>query len=607
MINRQKLLLSTLALSVALSMSTAIVVPEPVQAKGFKSFTNKMKKGFQKNTRKIRRKLKDPRTQRLIQGLVLGAIAGGLVGRSPAAGAIFGVILVSASREFQEDYARRYSSDLDWHGCTRCTNRRARAITVPGRKVSAKTKNASVARVKEDIKDVQRALKALNLYKKRIDGDFGPGTRAGVKEFQRSLGVSETGILIAEQRYRLFIQSEQQGYQRQAVLNVIDKDAQIGIPRSLPIVPAVVTSPEDFIAEYVLAKSQFKNFNEQYLQSGNQGMVTSANLLADGRIELTVKGAAGQTTKTVTGIINDIAVNPHKLSDQWVRVIYQDGTMSEPLILNTRDDFPSAEAATTWMTQAKSKISILEKLTEVTSKTQEVRIAGTPPTSHVEAEPTIPVNVAESPEDSSIDEAKPKVPDLQPGQKAVGSGGKIVIANNDNGESSIDEPKSKVPDLQPGQKAVGNDGKIMIANNDSFAMVQETPSSSSGTRNVSLNNNGNVENTLTGFDAQASNETCRQNIYISFQFPDGESPISHYNITPPEGTIMIDNGDSTAYFTGSCIQGNYDFSYVYIKEAKQQKDWEHFKREGAFQIASNSEQCSIDLYSPEKSASLECF
>lgn len=674
MINKQKLLLSTLALSVALSMSTAIVAPEPVQAASFKSFNKKLRKNFKKNTRKFKRAMRDPRNKRIIQSVVLGAIVGGIVGRSPAA-AIIGVVLIAAPEIFQRDFEKSYGSDLGWSGCTRCTNARPRAVTVPGRKVSAETKRASISRVKEDIKDIQRALKVLGLYKKSIDGDFGPGTRAGVKEFQRSLGVNETRILSAEQRYRLFIQAEQKGYERQAVLDVIDKDAQTEISKILPIVPAVVTSPEDAIEEYALAKSQFEIFNEQYLQSGNQGMVLTANLLADGRIELTVKDSSGQTAKAVTGVINDIAVNPHKLSDQWIRIVYQDGSMSEPLTLNTRDDFPSTEAATAWMTQAKNKISLLEVLTEVAPKNPEVRIAGMPPTSQSEdeqVEPPVPVKIAEAPVEPPVPEktaeapveapvpvnvaeapVEPPVPvnvekapveppvsvnvtkvpvdvpvpvnvakaPVEPPVPVIVAEAPVpvkiaeapieppvpVIVAEAPKNSGIDESKPKVSNLQPGQKAVGSDGKIVIADNDNLATAPETPSSSSGTRNISPDNNGKVGNTLTGFDAQVSKETCRQNIYVSFQFPDGEDPIYHYNITPPVGTIMIDNGDSTAYFTGSCIQGNYGFSYVYIEEAKQKKDWKHFKREGVFQIASNSEQCAIDLNSPEKSASLQCF
>ena len=676
MINKQKLLLSTLALSVALSMSTPIVAPEPVQAAGFKSFNKKLRKNFKKNTRKFKRAMRDPKTRRLLQGVGAALIFGGL-GRHSSAAAIIGVILIAAPEIFQRDFEKSYRSDLDWSGCTRCTNARPRAVTVPGRKVSAETKRASISRVKEDIKDIQRALKVLGLYKKSIDGDFGPGTRAGVKEFQRSLGVNETRILSAEQRYRLFIQAEQKGYERQAVLDVIDKDAQTEISKILPIVPAVVTPPENVIEEYALAKSQFEIFNEQYLQSGNQGMVLSANLLADGRIELTLKDTAGQTAKAVTGVINDIAVNPHKLSDQWIRIVYQDGSMSEPLTLNTRDDFPSTEAATAWMTQAKNKISLLEVLTEVAPKNPEVRIAGMPPTSQSEdekVEPPVPVKIAEAPVEPPVPEktteapveapvpvnvekapVEPpvpvnvtKVPDEVPvpvpvnikkdpveapvpvnvAKAPVEPPVPVIVAEapvpvkiaeppveppvpvkiaEAPKDSGMDESKPKVSDLQPGQKAVGSDGKIVIANNDNMPTVQENPSSSSGTRNISPNNNGKVGNTLTGFDAQVTKETCRQNIYVSFLFPDGETPITHYNITPPVGTIMIDNGDSTAYFTGSCIQGNYGFSYVYVKEAKQKKDWKHFKRKGAFQIASNSEQCAIDLNTPEKSASLQCF
>lgn len=552
-----KLLLSTLGLSVALSFSTAVVAPEPVHAFDLKKATNNFKKNTRKlrnNVKKTRKKIKravnKPSTKRILQGAGVALVAGGLLKDSPAA-AIIGVALVAAPEIFKKDIAKSYGKDLNWSGCTRCTNKKPRAVTVPGRKVSKKKQKESIARVKEDIKDVQLALKELGLYKKRIDGDFGPGTRAGVKEFQRSLNAEPTGTLSAEQRYRLFIQAEQKGYQRQAVLNVIDDKNKKSVSAVPLVIPAVVTSQENTISEYLLAKSQFENFNEQYLKSGDQTMVTSARLLPDGKIELEVKDASGQKSKTVTGIVNDIAINPHKLSDQWIRIVYQDGSMSEPLTLNTRDDFPSTEAATNWMVQANSKINILSKLTEVEPRNVKVRVAGSdaqePVVNKANTDTSVPVNVATGQNVSTTEATRPSSSEINNAPKVQ------VSLNNNNAETNT------------------------------------------------------KTNTLTGFGTQVSNEICQQNIYLSFDFPEGEDDISHYNVVPPEGTIMIDNGDGTAYFTGSCIQGNYDYSYVFVQKAQQQSDWKHSQIDGSFQIASNSEQCSIDLNQPEKSASLQCF
>jgi hypothetical protein len=101
---------------------------------------------------------------------------------------------------------------------------------------------------------------------------------------------------------------------------------------------------------------------------------------------------------------------------------------------------------------------------------------------------------------------------------------------------------------------------------------------------------------------------CSQELYVSFNFPQGETPISHYNITPPENTLMTDNGDSTAFFIGSCVQGQYAFKYVYVEKNTSAKSWKHHVREGTFQIASlDAGQCEVDLNTPTGSAGLKCF
>lgn len=44
-----------------------------------------------------------------------------------------------------------------------------------------------------DIKKIQQALKNLDLYKGKIDGKMGSGTRRAIKEFQASNGLAEDG------------------------------------------------------------------------------------------------------------------------------------------------------------------------------------------------------------------------------------------------------------------------------------------------------------------------------------------------------------------------------------------------------------------------------
>jgi uncharacterized protein YaiE (UPF0345 family) len=112
---------------------------------------------------------------------------------------------------------------------------------------------------------------------------------------------------------------------------------------------------------------------------------------------------------------------------------------------------------------------------------------------------------------------------------------------------------------------------------------------------------------VTGTEQAVANGSCSETVYLALNFPEGNGNISHYNIIPPAQTIMMDNGDSTAYFVGNCIGGEYDFSYVYIEKGQSQSDWKHHKREGKFEIAATSSQCEIDLNTPDGSASLECF
>jgi peptidoglycan hydrolase-like protein with peptidoglycan-binding domain len=46
-----------------------------------------------------------------------------------------------------------------------------------------------------DLKEIQRRLNVLGLYDGGIDGDFGPGTRGAIAEWQRREGAQPTGML----------------------------------------------------------------------------------------------------------------------------------------------------------------------------------------------------------------------------------------------------------------------------------------------------------------------------------------------------------------------------------------------------------------------------
>ena len=54
-----------------------------------------------------------------------------------------------------------------------------------------------------DRRRVQEALRHLGYYKERVDGVFGPGTRAGIRRFQHDIGAKTTGRLTAEEASRL--------------------------------------------------------------------------------------------------------------------------------------------------------------------------------------------------------------------------------------------------------------------------------------------------------------------------------------------------------------------------------------------------------------------
>ena len=63
---------------------------------------------------------------------------------------------------------------------------------------------AKKAPVSAIIRDFQQALKNLGFYGKSLDGDFGKNTEQAVKDFQKSAGITETGI-IDETTWKLLI------------------------------------------------------------------------------------------------------------------------------------------------------------------------------------------------------------------------------------------------------------------------------------------------------------------------------------------------------------------------------------------------------------------
>lgn len=50
---------------------------------------------------------------------------------------------------------------------------------------------------------MQEALARIGYYAGRIDGLFGPETRAAIRRFQHEIGVETTGVITGEQAARL--------------------------------------------------------------------------------------------------------------------------------------------------------------------------------------------------------------------------------------------------------------------------------------------------------------------------------------------------------------------------------------------------------------------
>lgn len=543
--------------------------------KKFRNLGKKINRGTKKASKRVKRGIKNKNTQRALIGIGAVLVAGGIAKKSPAA-AIIGAALVAAPIVLQKSMAKKYGKEMNWSGCVQCNKRRI--VRHPNRNVSKQTTRKVNARVTADVKDVQRALAKLSLYKGGIDGDFGPGTRRGVTQFQTSLNEEATGYLSAEQRHKLFASANEKGYVRTAALNELD-DAQLKpIPATLPN-PAIIseTAAADpkitgpVLVDFRLAKSQFSQFSNKFLTNGSLAAVTTADLLPDGRISLEIKDPVTGQVETLIGEVTNIEVAPHSLAEEWVQISYAGEAETEKKVLNTRDDFGTVEEAETWIADAKKRLGRVEKLVQVRPDPSEnetsLQIAKTPTVQRADDDGRI---VLSTPKEQTPKATKPISTDAELTKKEPGE---EVVAQS---EVEPETPSSTVEDPKTFEVT---------------EVVQES------------DNN----NTLTGFTLGNSEKVCRQNVYVSFNFPTSDKPLTHYNILPPEGVLMVDNGDSTAYFTGNCVQGNYDFSYVFIREAAKKEDWRDVKRAGGFQLAKNSEQCAVDLNTPNGQATIKCF
>jgi hypothetical protein len=561
-------LLSTILATSALSTSV-VIAPESSQAVSQNIF-KKIRKDLGKAGKGIRKELKKGPLKQILPVVGTILIANGIADGSPAA-IIFGAALIAAPQTFQQDMARKYGREMQYSGCTNCGNKRI--VLQPGQTITSEREKAIRAEIKEDIKDVQRALAKFGYYTSKIDGDYGKGSRRAARKFQAKIGTSQTGILNAEERYLLFTEAAELGYVRaERELQYEPKVIPAVLTETEPKAPVIVTPT---IAEFRLAKSQFSKFAKDFLQSGDQSIVNSAELLPDGRIKLQILDELTNQSTELTGTIAGIELAPHRVSDLWIRVTYEDDQTAEPINLNTRDDFDTAEEASAWMKKADTKIRVLAELTEVPMKKEEEEIL-----------------VAET-------------PDKKP------STVKIAVTNDDLPKVKVsdDTDEIKIADkpLNTGPKiAQPEDKDIEVAKIAEGTIGEEKPKS------IALNPPEPKapvipEPTTISVNAPEELATCRQNLFVNFDFPVEDELVSHFIITPPEGSVWFDRGDTTSNIIGECVQGTYKYEYVSITKGQSDADWKDTKFTGEFQIASNAESCSIDLDDPTGSAGVRCF
>jgi hypothetical protein len=476
----------------------------------------------------------------LMQGIGAGLLVGGILG-GDAAPAIAGTILLAAPVVVQKDMERKYGKDRSWAGCVSCNQRRV--LVRPGSGVTTAQQNEVRERVKADVTDTQGALAQLGFYTQKIDGDFGPGTRKAINQFQQSIMSEPTGKLSAEQRRELFTQASGKGFVPQTAVGkaALANSAGAGAPL---VTPAVLSAaPVPSIKEFRLAESQTGQLASDVLQFGSLSQVKKVGLLPDGRLEVAVEdNAAPGTPLILQGGAETIVIGKHELSDSWLQISMLDEKTGKSVTLNTIDTFKSADEATTWRAAADQRIDILEKLTG--RDVQPVVVAGSAgeaPAATAGAAAASEPAVAALPADAA---ATP-----QPAVAALPS----------------DAAAASAP-------AVGGAQVVKVA-------VAETP---------------------------AQPATCGDMVYVSFNFPKPDNPIYQYKITPPDGTIVADNGDSTAYFAGTCVQGKFGYSYVVMTHDEKKKTYGSYEREGSFEITGGAGQCEIDLNNPGGSATLRC-
>ena len=63
--------------------------------------------------------------------------------------------------------------------------------------------NLELGSIGDEVKNIQAKLKKLGFYKGLITGSFGPSLEEGVKSFQKSIGLPETGIVNSTTKERI--------------------------------------------------------------------------------------------------------------------------------------------------------------------------------------------------------------------------------------------------------------------------------------------------------------------------------------------------------------------------------------------------------------------
>lgn len=545
--------------SVSVALSLAMLVASPgvqlgtgahslagtAQAQGLDGFFKQVEKnlGLNNNKNKKRKKSNTPNIglDTVLQGVGMGLVAGGLI-KGEAGPMIVGSILVAAPVVFQKDMERKYGRDQGWAGCVSCNQKRL--LVRPGASVTSAEQAAITARIKDDVRDIQGGLAQLGYYDKKIDGDYGPGTRKAVSLFQQSLFDQPTGKLTAAQRRELFVLAREKGYEptsgvaKAALMPVVASLPNPALPVSsgslqdLALAPAVAT-----IKEFKLAESQFNQFAKDALQFGSLTAVKGARLLPDGKVEVVM-----DTGAVLSNSVGSIELKKHDLSENWIQILMANAGSEEQAVLNTVDSFGSAAEAATWLDGALKKLDLLKKL---------VGQDETAPAA------TMVVEAEKPPQMPNVKMAK-----VDPGAP----------------NTALDVKTPSIPTAANQQaQPVGDTTKVAVATSEVNAQAKSIPAQ------------------------------CGSDVYVSFNFPEGDKSINHYNIIPPEGTLMMDNGDATAYFTGNCVQGQYGYKYVVVTHDEKQKKWESSVHEGTFELASLAGQCEVNLDDPDGSATLQCY